>query len=216
MVRLLARALVILVTVSAGAAGCAHWPWNPYKDWEIVRSKRFTVYAQQDVQHAATLRTLELSYAVLQASLFNNQAITPVEVLLLEWPEFRRALGTQRSGVTIAELPGKGQHGRRGLIVMHSQDSTSAGAIHRLVHLFLHASAPRAPLWLHEGLASYAETAVFRDSGPQPTVCLGQLPQKQPDLPLAELFAWSWSAFDDAKRSVNSSTSADLTSVSTI
>jgi hypothetical protein len=214
MARLHAWALAALVVVSAG--GCAHWPWESSSDWEIVRSKRLTVYQRTGAQNAATLAALEQSYAMLQASFFASRPLAPVEVLLLDWPDFRRALGGQRTGVTIAELPVKGLYGRRGIVVMYAHDTTSAGAIHRLVHVFLHTIAPRAPLWLHEGFASYAETARYRDDEKEPSACMGQLPQKQEDIPLAELFSLSWSDLDDTRKESKKASSYRFTASSVV
>jgi hypothetical protein len=193
MIRPLVQALLVVVVAGAG---CAHWPWESHTG-HIARSKRFTAYIPGDLTPGATLAALEQASAVLESSLFKNRTISPVEVLLLDWPEFRQALGAQRTGASCAELPGKGALARHGLIVMYGLDTTSAGAMHRLTHLFLHAAAPRAPLWLHEGLASHLERATYREGEPEGTACLGQAPQKQAELPLVELFAWSWAAFDD-------------------
>jgi hypothetical protein len=195
---------LVLVAVTAGA-GCLHWNWPPWRAepaWQVARSKRFVVYTRPGVALPPTLTALEQSYAMLQASLFPNRVLEPVEILLLDWPELRPVLGNQRTGASIAELPGKagkGGEGRRGLVVMYGLDATTAGSLHRLAHLFVHAASPRAPLWLHEGLASHLEAAtVLAGQGQaEATVCLGQLPQKQDEMPLSELFVWSWAAFDD-------------------
>lgn len=199
MLHLRGRALGLLVALST-SLGCAYLPFqNPHADWTILRSQRFTAYAKADVPAAPTLTMLEQSYAVLQAALFKNAALTPVEVLLVDWTTFRQLFGERRTAVTIGSLPGKGRYGKRGLVVMYQADSTSAGTLHALSHLFLHAAAPRAPLWLHEGLAGYVEPAVVREDERDPGACLGQLPQKQDDLPVADLLAKSWPAFDDAR-----------------
>jgi hypothetical protein len=191
-----------MATVTSG--GCAHPPWNPYKNWQVARTKHITAYTNTHVRYAITLETLDLAYSALHASLFKSRPIAPVEVLLLEQPEFQRTLGQFRSSVSIAKLPGKGVLARRGLIVMIGLDISMGGAAHRIAHLFLHANAPHAPLWIHEGLASYVESVEYRDNGKtddKAFACLGTLGPKQPEIPLAELFSWSWKGIDESKKS---------------
>jgi hypothetical protein len=190
-----------LLVVVATASGCAHlwppWPFDSGPQWEVAPTTRLVAYTSQG-QPALALQVLEQSCAVLESTLFRTKPIVPVEVLMLDWPDLRRDLGIHRTGAAIAELPGKGVYGRRGLLVVYEQDATTAGALHRLTHLFLHAAAPKAPLWLHEGLASYLEAAEFRDDEKNPSACLGQLPKKDAAVPLSDLFAWSWSDFDES------------------
>jgi hypothetical protein len=200
------RTMVLPVTLLFGAmtVGCAHPPWNPYKNWEVARTKHITAYTNTRIRYATTLETLDLAYSALHASLFKSRPIAPVEVLLLEQPEFQRTLGQFRSSVSIAKLPGKGMLGRRGLVVTIGIDVSMASAAHRIAHLFLQANAPKAPLWLHEGLASYVENIEYRDNGKtddKAFACLGQLRDKQPDISLPELFSWSWKGFDESKKS---------------
>jgi hypothetical protein len=193
--------LTALTALAAAGSGCAHPPWNPYKNWQIVRSKHVTAYTSTRIRHAVTMDNLELAYATLRASMFQARPIAPVEVVLLEQPDFRRLLGQFRGSVSLAKLPGKGMYGRRGLVVMYGNDISVSGAAHRMAHLFLHALAPQAPLWLHEGLASYLETAQYRGEGEKAVACLGHLPRKQPEITLDELFSWSWSGYDESKKS---------------
>lgn len=196
------RVLISICLLAASA--CAHPPWNPYKNWEVARTKHITAYTNTHIRYATSLETLDLAYSALHASLFKNRPIAPVEVLLLEQPEFQRTLGQFRSGVTIAQLPGKGILGRRGLVVTIGLDLQMPGAAHRIAHLFVHAVAPRAPLWLHEGLASFVETMKYRDNGKtddKAISCLGELRNKQPEIPLTELFTWSWKGYDESKKS---------------
>jgi hypothetical protein len=198
------RLRALLLPFVLMASGCAHPPWNPYKNWEVARTKHITAYTNTRIRYATTLEILDLAYSALHSSLFKSRPIAPVEVLLLEQPEFQKTLGQFRNSVTIAKLPGKGLLGRRGLVVTIGLDVSMASAAHRIAHLFLHAMAPRAPLWLHEGLATYAESIEYRDNGKsdeKAVACLGRLPHKQPDLPLNELFSWSWKGFDESKKS---------------
>jgi hypothetical protein len=201
MSRPFAPSLLAFIAAVATSSGCAHlwppWPFNSGESWEMAPTTRLVAYTSGG-QPATTLQVLEQSCAVLESTLFKTRPITPVEVLMLDWPEFRRELGVHRTGAAIAELPGQGAYGRRGLLVVYQQDATTAGALHRLTHLFLHAVAPKAPLWLHEGLASYLESAEFRDDEKDPSACLGQLPKKDAQVPLTDLFAWSWSEFDES------------------
>jgi hypothetical protein len=191
-------ALAALVAV----AGCAHlpWPFAPSDDWTVTRTKRFAAYGPGDEPPAATLETLEQAALMLESAWFRGRAVGPLDVLLVDWPEFRHWFGPRRTGITIAELPGRGRIGKHGVVVMYWDDTTRAGTLHRLTHLFVHAIAPKAPLWLHEGLAGFAELGSYREGDEKAMACFGQLPQKQTEIPIADLFAWSWSAFDESDK----------------
>jgi hypothetical protein len=199
------RALVAsLFALGAGAEGCAQiwppWPFAADTSFTVARSARFVAHAVGDPP-VATIEALEQAATLLESSLFPGRSIGKVEVLMFDWPEFRRLFGRNRTGASIAELPGKGPGGKGGLLVVYGQDATSAGALHRLAHLYLHGAAPRAPLWLHEGLASYVEAAEVRGDDKDALACLGQLPGKDTEIPLTDLFALSFGAFDEAKGS---------------
>jgi hypothetical protein len=199
-----ARVRVWLMLAALGAPACAHPPWNPYKNWEVARTKHITAYTNTRIRYTTTLETFDLAYSALHSSLFKNRPIAPVEVLLLEAPEFQRTLGQFRSSVTIAKLPSKGVLARRGLVVSIGPDVSVGTAAHRMTHLFLHALAPKAPLWLHEGLASFVETIEYRDNGKtneNAVACLGVMRAHQPEVPLDELFTWSWKGLDESKKS---------------
>src|SRR5688572_14792848 len=92
--RILGLRLLLLLTLSGGVGGCAHlwppWPFNKGDDWEIGRSTRFAAYSRTGLP-PATLETLEQSYAVVEASLFPGRTIAPVDVVLLDWPDFQGA-----------------------------------------------------------------------------------------------------------------------------
>jgi hypothetical protein len=201
----LAHALAAgLLALWAGAGGCAHlwppWPFAADASFTVARSARFVAHAVGDPP-TPSIEALEQAATLLEASLFPGRSIAQVEVLMFDWPEFRRLLGRNRTGASIAELPGKGPGGKSGLLVVYRQDATSAGALHRLAHLYLHSAAPRAPLWLHEGLASYLETAEVRGEDRDQVACLGQLPRKDAELTLVDLFALSFASFDEAQGS---------------
>jgi hypothetical protein len=193
-------ALAVLLALGAALAGCGHlwpsWPFSGDDDFSVATSARFQAHAAGEPP-AATLQALEQAAALLEASFFPGRNVAQVEVLMVDWPQLRRLLGANRTGATLAELPGKGPGGKRGLLVVYGQDATSAGALHRLAHLYLHAVAPRAPLWLHEGLASYVEAGEVRGDDKAPLACLGQLPRPDSAVALGDLFALSFAAFDD-------------------
>lgn len=193
---LVAIALAALVST---AAGCMHAPWNPYGGWRVVRSKHITLYTDTYFLHRTTLESLELAYAALANSLFKARPIAPVEVLFLEDPQMLSTFGRYRGRAAVARLPGSGMLGRRGLVVV-KEDTFLSGAAHAMAHLFLHAMAPRAPLWVHEAYASYVETIEYRAGGGQQVACLGHLSGSEPLIPLEDLFNWSWDAYDDSKK----------------
>ena len=192
--------------IMLATGGCAYLGWLPFVDaqqWQAVASARITAYTlqgEEDPPPAATMEAMEAAYSLLHASLFPAKPIAPVEALLLDWPEFRQLLGTRRTQAVVGRLPGKSVHGQRGLLVLYRHEPSIAGAAHRLAHLFLHARAPQAPIWLHEGLATYLESAHYREGSEQPVACLGQLPPRGPDVPLGRLFAMSWPELDDAEQ----------------
>ena len=66
-----------------------------------------------------------------------------------------------------------------------------------LAHLFINKSFTSAPLWFHEGFASYVRTVQYQ-SGPQGQVaCFGVLPrEKEPVLPLRRILEVSWDDYD--------------------
>ena len=192
-------ALALLLT--AMGAGCAHLPGHPYRGWKVVRTKHITIYTDTAFLYSTTLDHIELAYAALGASLFKARGIAPVEVLFLEEPAFVATLGRYRSGVSIARLPGHGQLGHRGLVVLNEGAGVQASA-HRLAHLFLQAIAPRAPLWVHEGYASYAETVSYRSGDQGQIACLGNFNMgvRAQFISLDELFAWTWKGYDESKK----------------
>ncbi len=190
---------LVLAASALLGAGCSHAPWNPYGGWTVVRSKHVSLYTDTKYLHSTTLESLEVAYTALWASLFPTRGIAPVEVLFLQAPLFQSTFGHFRNGVAVAKLPGRGQLGRRGLVVL-AEDSFVPRAAHKLAHLFLHAVAPGAPLWLHESYATYAETIEYRSGGGSQVACLGKLNPTAPQVTLEELFSWSWSQYDDSKK----------------
>jgi hypothetical protein len=195
-------ATLVLLLAAMGTGGCAHAPWHPYGGWKVARTKHITIYTDTAFLYSTTLDHLELAYAALGASLFKTRTIAPVEVLFMEEPGFVATLGRNRAGVTIARLPGRGQLGHRGLVVLNETAGVPAAA-HRLAHLFLHALAPRAPLWVHEGYASYAETLSYRSGDKGQLACLGNfnMGARPQFIPLEELFSWTWRGYDESKKS---------------
>jgi hypothetical protein len=188
-----------LVAAAVVLAGCGAMPWNPYGGWKVVRTKHLTIYTSTRFLHTHTAESLEYAYAALGASLFRTRTIAPVEVLFLEDPEMVASLGPFRSGASIGRLPGQGVLGRRGLVVL-GETTEMPSAAHRLAHLFLHSLAPKAPLWIQEGYASYAETIQYQGDGNSQVACLGHLNFGEPMIPLEELFAWSWAGYDQSKK----------------
>ncbi|HEY0709164.1 MAG TPA: hypothetical protein VGG33_20310 [Polyangia bacterium] len=191
---------VLAAGLGLAAGGCAYLPFVSSDEWQTVTSKRFVVHSFSGLGHGSTVETLEQAHALLEGSLFGNNPIAPVDVLLLDWPEFRRLFGDRRTHVVVSKLPGKGVIGQRGLIVMYGGDGSLSGAVHRLSHLFVHALAPKAPLWVHEGMAAYLQGATYREGGGTDVVaCLGHEPPKAPEVPIDELLGMTFSSFDDSK-----------------
>jgi hypothetical protein len=184
-----------------GRLGCAYLPFVSADEWQTVGSKRFVVASNSGLGHVGVIEALEQAHALLESSVFASKPIAPVDVLLLDWPEFRRLFGDRRTHVVVGKLPGKGVVGQRGMIVMYGRDGSLSGAIHRLSHLFLHAVAPKAPLWIHEGMAAYLEGATYsQGTGTEAGVCLGHLPPKAPEVSIDELLGLTFTSFDDSEK----------------
>ena len=192
---------VLALALVLGLGACAH---DSHTGWKVYRTRHITMYTNTKFLHSHTLESLEYAYSGLAGSLFPGRGIAPVEVLFLEWPQFLSTLGRYRRGVVIPKLPGRGMLARRGLIVLgEDQDEGRAGltqAAHKLAHAFLHAAMPKAPLWLHEGYASYVETVQIRAKGNEMSACLGHLGGEQPAVTMDELFGWTWVALDESKK----------------
>jgi hypothetical protein len=122
-----------------------------------------------------------------------------VEVLLLEDPATVATIGRYRSGIAVARLPGHSMLGHRGIVVLNDRVRMPVAA-HELAHLFLHAMAPKASLWVHEAFASYVETIQYRSDGKSQVACLGHLSFSDPLIPLEDLFSWSWAGYDKSEK----------------
>jgi hypothetical protein len=191
------RLLLAVVLLALGA--CARTPWKPYSGWSVVRTRHITMYTDYG-RYKTTLEALEYAYSALHASLFAKRTIAPVEVLFLQADQFLAVLGQYRRGASIAKLPGLGALGRRGVLVLGEESTFPGMPAHRLAHLMLHAMAPRAPLWVHEGYAEFVETIQYRGDDTGNMACLGHLNDADSQIPLRELFGWNWAAYDDSKK----------------
>ncbi len=179
--------------------GCTHAPWNPYSGWKVARTKHITLYTDTKYLYTTTLESLEIAYAALGASLFSKRTIAPVEVLFLEWDQFLPTFGHYRNGLSLARLPGQGVLGRRGLIIVGEETHVPLAA-HRLAHMFLQSMAPTAPLWLHEGYATYVQTIEYRAGKGMQEACLGKIGGGDPTVSLEQLFTWTWGQADESKK----------------
>lgn len=195
-----ARRTIAASLLAALVGSCVHVPWKPYAGWKVVRTRHITLYTDTTVRYTTTLEALEYAYAALHASLFAKRNVAPVEVLFLQWPQFMALLGQYRKGASIAKLPGFGALARRGLLILGEESTYPGMPAHRLAHLMLHAMAPRAPLWVHEGYAEFVETIQYRSDDTGSVACLGHLNDADSQVPLRDLFTWSWAGYDDSKK----------------
>jgi hypothetical protein len=85
--------------------------------------------------------------------------------------------------------------GQGALVVLHD-DTGLTEAAHRLVHLFLQARMPRAPLWMHEAFASYFQNVRYAKDDKGTITCFGYLAGGGKLVPLAELLALPWADYD--------------------
>lgn len=200
------RALAFSLVAAALVGGCA-------QSWNRVETEHVTLYTSTDVLYKETLRQLENAHASLSSSFFRGKDVGKVEVLFLDDPEFIGYFGNFRNGAALAAVPGDGEIGKKGLLVLRphaatlqavSQETTlgevpSAGpgaALNRaglaakemMTHLFVERAMPQAPLWFHEGFAAYVRTSEIRSDGQRTFACFGYPQPPESLLPVSSLW----------------------------
>ncbi len=178
------------------ASGCAHGGIGSTEGWSAVKSRHFTVYARYPRETQLLLRDLELAYSSLGSTFFKHVQLPHVDVVAFSPEVFEEVMGFRRSAVALAGAPGGGAIGGDGLLVT-KDDKDRPVVAEALAHLFINKSFASAPLWFHEGFASYVRTVQYM-SGPSGQVaCFGLLPrEKEPVLPLRTVLATSWEDYD--------------------
>jgi len=174
--KVLAFALWLVFSGAAAlSAGCTHVPLDRTRGWFASQTDHITVYTDKPTTHLAAQETLESSYEMYNA-LLPRVSERRVEVLYVEslFGDPSKMYSTTEDPATawaLGGLPGPGDIGRDGMILSHSRDANIA--TQRLADLFVAEALPRAPLWLHVGLARYMNTARLDRNNDDRRACFG-------------------------------------------
>jgi hypothetical protein len=179
------------------ALGCAHGGIGNPEGWSVMQSQHFNVYVGAPRHAATALSGLEYAYSSLSSSFFRGVELPKVDVLFLEEDDFGDLLGYRRSELVLPKVPSSATTvGANGLIVLKDVQSDLSGN-EALAHLFIEKKFPHAPLWFHEGFASYARTVEYHEGDGKRGACFG-VPKggADPLLPLAKVGAMTWDDYD--------------------
>lgn len=159
-----------LLTMSA----CAHHvvgppPHQDPRGWSHVRTEHFHLLSDApESRQDEVARELESSYTVIHDTFFRKAQVPRVEVLLFQDTGYLREIfGQDVAAVNVRRDSGRGLILLANYPDMDSSEMTAASeqrriVAHELVHMFINATAPRAPVWFHEGLATYLESVELR------------------------------------------------------
>jgi hypothetical protein len=190
MVWIFAGAMTLAVGCASGGIG------NP-EGWSLMQSQHFNVYAGAPRHATQALAELEYAHSAFQSSFFRGVDLPKTDVLFLEESDFQSLVGFLREEMVLAKLPSQATKvGADGLIII--RDTTTDHGINRaMAHLFIAKKFPNAPLWFHEGFASYARTVQYKRGDGQAAACFGT-PSGKPDtlIPLDKLAGMSWDDYD--------------------
>lgn len=215
----LARLLAMLAALLVPGCG------QSFDGWSKISTRHFDVYTDNSANHQDVLPALENSYAAFAASPFfrgGAARVERMEVLFMPDADFQGLFGMFRQGVALARVPGDGAIGKQGLLVLRpfalqrmdrdvrfDSDLGKVGggqpnpggqaAAEMVAHLFVQRVFPQAPLWLHEGLATYLNTVAIRqDAQGNAVACFG-LPQAQAGyIGLPRLWDMTFAGYADA------------------
>jgi hypothetical protein len=187
----------ILGGVMALTVGCAHGGIGNPEGWSLMQSQHFNVYVGAPRHATTALAGLEYAYASLSSSFFRGVDLPKVDVMFLEEDDFGDLLGFRRNELVLPKLPSTTTSvGANGLIVLKDVQTDQSGA-EALAHLFIEKKFPHAPLWFHEGFASYARTVEYHQGDGKRAACFGVTRGgTDPLLPLAKVGAMSWDDYD--------------------
>lgn len=219
------RTLAFAVVAAACASGCA-----TTEGWNNVQTKNFNLYTNTQEHYKETLRQLENAYAALSSSFFREKDVGKVDVLFLDDAEFVDYMGNFRRGAAISKLPGDGPIGKSGLLVLRphvlrsidgqgqgtrelgfetTAAAAGAGAMgnraaiaakEMLTHIFIDRVMPQAPLWFHEGFASYVSSSELRGDGQRTFACFGYPHKTEALLPVASLWNVTFDEYAQPER----------------
>jgi hypothetical protein len=184
--------LALLVTTLL-MGGCTHAPWNPYRGWRAFRTEHVTVYTDAFTAPTLTLEWMEEAYQALAGTFFQGFVVPPAEIIELDPAAdspFTHDSGAKKLDVAI--------FGPRNLLMVSGKASRTEQQ-HVLAHHFIEAAVPHAPLWFHEGFATYLSNFHGLEGQPQ-VVCFGVIRPWQVDRlviePLSALFSLDWKSYN--------------------
>src|SRR5262249_23320702 len=92
--------------------------------------------------------------------------------------------------------------GKDGLIILKGVQG-DLGANEAITQIFVDRVLPTAPLWFHEGFASYSRMGQYKEGDGRRVACFGAAPANDPRLsgdarfmPLDKVFSLSWDEYD--------------------
>ena len=198
--RLPARLLLAFVGHVLVLAGCTHAPWHPFRGWRAWKEGNVVLYTDTLFEQQQALEWMVGASEILQATFFRHVRLPPVEVLYVQPGNDSRFIdggGAQKFGVMIAQLPAPVRGARRPLVVVGRWEGPGPYA-HLLIHHHIEVAVPGAPLWFHEGLASYL--SLFHMPPERPgVVCFGffnPTASWQVTVKLRELLAATWKDYN--------------------
>jgi hypothetical protein len=187
--------LALLAIVTCAALSCAHGGVGSTAGWSKVESRHFNLYAETPRDTQLVVTDLELAYAGLGATFFKNVEMPRVDVLVMTHETFGELMGFRRGTVALAGVPA-GTIGHDGLIIS-KDDRARPVTAEAMAHLLIARAFPQAPLWFHEGFASYARTVQYREGNGQRVACFGLSGgERDPLIPLEQLVSLSWDDYD--------------------
>jgi hypothetical protein len=188
------RAISCCLVAALAVVGCAHGWGDKREDhpveqggWLVATSPHFRLYSDQPrAMTTETLDELERATLVLGALAFPGVELDHerIDVVLLDehaqlerlFPKLKKAGGffvgsidtTAEPHLLVLTVPIGG--------VLAALGELREKVMHEITHLFVRRSIPRAPLWLHEGLAGYWQTIDIGDDG----IVVGRPPLLEP------------------------------------
>jgi hypothetical protein len=203
------RWLFLALWFSVATGACTHAPWNPHRGWTRYDNGNVELYTDAALEPKLTLDYLDASYEVLSRTFFRDDQVPPVRVLHVSTPSvspLSTADGGYRIFAAIGQSPaasgsgaGSGRSTHAGALLMVGDTGKITHYAHAMAHHFIQSALPKAPLWLHEGLASYASRFRSEPSNDR-ILCFGTTQPADARYvvePLDKLFSLSWQDYND-------------------
>jgi hypothetical protein len=145
------------------ATGCASQPWlDPGNGWRTVTSQHFVIHTDSGDRAAReVVERFEAVHAALSTFLRATNVRRVEGLLFLDETAYEGVAGRTAGAFAIFEGEADGV-----LVLRDDEDRDWMDFVvgHELAHRFVTARHPHLPPWLHEGLATYLETARHQGS----------------------------------------------------